>query len=280
MDGWRAASGRNDERGSGSLATLPRAEAGQTRAASRDRAKSKRSGWQSAVVLEVLPRTPRINSVFLAPERPFSFQPGQHVRVKVLNDVSGAERSYSIASAPESGAILELAIEALPRGQVSGYFHGRAAPGDTVELRGPKGDFSWSVADGGPVLLIAGGSGLVPLMSMIRHRTLRKSTAAVGLVYSAITWDDVLFRDELLELAEAQDGFELLLTLTREAPSQPGVGASRIDAAMLRSMVQRLPAAPRSVFVCGSDPFVDHVQGLLSQLGIAPNLVHIESYGM
>jgi len=265
-------------RGNGSLATPPRADAGEARDVSRDRAKSKRSGWQSAVVLEVLRRTPRINSVFLAPERPFSFQPGQYVRIKV-NDASGAERSYSIASAPESGAILELAIEALPRGQVSGYFHGRAAPGDTLELRGPKGDFAWSAADGGPVLLIAGGSGLVPLMSMIRHRALRKSTAAVGLVYSAITWDDVLFRDELLELAEAQDGFELLLTLTRETPAHAGVGASRIDAAMLRTMMQRLPAAPRSVFVCGSDPFVDHVQGLLPQLGIAPNVVHVESYG-
>lgn len=115
---------------------------------------------------------------------------------------------------------------------------------------------------------------------MIRHRALRKSRVPVGLVYSAITWDDVLFRDELLELAEAQDGFELLLTLTREPPPHTGVRSSRIDAAMLRDMLQRLPAAPRGVFVCGSDPFVEHVQALLEQLAVAPGVVHVESYGI
>jgi ferredoxin-NADP reductase len=244
------------------------------------RAKNKRAGFQNATILDIVQRTPRIRSIFLAPDQPFGFLPGQHVRLRILRNVSKAERDYSIASAPESGVIIELAVEALPGGEVSGYLHGAAAPGATVELRGPRGSFTWSVADGGPVLLIAGGSGLVPLMSMIRHRALRKSTIPVGLVYSAITWDDVLFRDELLALAEAKDGFELLITLTREQPLEPDVRSGRIDAAMIQAALARLPAAVSSVYICGSDPFVDNARAIVDALGIARDRVNVESYGI
>jgi ferredoxin-NADP reductase len=247
-----------------------------------DRAAAKRRGragssWQSAVILEIVPRTPRIVSVFLAPARPFAFVPGQHLSVAVRRGLP--DRKYSIASAPESGAIVELAIEALAGGEVSGYFHRTAAPGDTVEIRGPKGDFTWTVADGGPILLIGGGSGLVPLMSMIRHRALRRSPVRVGLVYSATTWDDVLFRDELLELAAAKDGFELVLTLTRERQPRADTAVRRIDRAMIADMLARLPGA-RGVFICGSDPFVDNARAIVSQLGVAAKQIRIESYGV
>jgi ferredoxin-NADP reductase len=240
----------------------------------------KRAGWQSAVILETRPQTPRINSVFLAPERPFAFRPGQYVSVRVAANGSLAERKYSIASAPEAGAIIELAIEALPGGEVSGYFHSQKAVGDTIDIRGPRGGFTWSVADGGPTLLIAGGSGLVPLMSMIRHRTLRHSSVPIGLIYSAITWDDILFRDELLELSSAADGIELLLTLTREAPRDSGVHAGRVDTAMIQQMQRRLSTGVSGVFTSGSEPFVEHVRALLGQVGVSPELVHVESYGI
>jgi ferredoxin-NADP reductase len=239
----------------------------------------KRSSWQSAVILAIEPQTPRIQSFFLAPERPFSFVAGQHVRVRVAARSGYEERSYSIASPPEAGAVIELAIEALPGGEVSSHFHRVAEVGDSLEVRGPLGKFQWSVADGGPILLIGGGSGLVPLMSMIRHRAARRSALEVGLIYSAMTWEDVLYRDELIALAEAQDGFELMLTLTRESAPRKGHGSRRVDPAMVQEMLERLAAAVSGVFVCGSDPFVDAALTAVKSCGIAPDLVSTEEYG-
>jgi ferredoxin-NADP reductase len=236
--------------------------------------------WQSAVILSIEAQTPRIRSYVLAPAQPFGFLPGQHVKVRVSpSDGEQTSRSYSIASAPEAGAVIELAIEELPRGEVSGYFHRVVAPGDTIEIRGPLGDFVWTVRDGGPVLLIGGGSGLVPLMSMLRHRTLQRSKVPVGLIVSAQTWDDVLFRDELLALADARDGFELLVTVTRETVPHPDVASRRIDREMVQQLLARLPAAPSGAFICGSDPFVDNAEQIVTALGIAGGNVQTERYG-
>jgi ferredoxin-NADP reductase len=244
-------------------------------------AKSKKQPWQKAVILAIESRTPRIRSFFLAPERPFSYVARQYVKVRLTaDDGYSAERSYSIASAPDSGAVIELAIEELPGGEVSGYFHDTAAVGDTLEIRGPLGGhFIWRTSDGGPILLIGGGSGLVPLMSMVRHRALQKSTARMGLILSAITWDDVLFRDELLDLAQAQTGFEVKLTVTREAPPRPDVAARRVDSAMVKEMLDRLGAAVSGVFVCGSNPFVEAAANAVTALGIDPKIVRTERYG-
>lgn len=237
--------------------------------------------WQNAVILSIEPRTPRIRSFFLAPQQPFAYVAGQHVDVRLTaEDGYKAERSYSIASAPEAGAVIELAIEAYAAGEVSGYFHEVAAVGDTIEIRGPIGrHFVWEVADGGPILLIGGGSGLVPLMSMIRHRTLQRSAASVGLILSATTWDDVLYRDELLALSEARDGFELTLTLTRDAAPHEGFATRRVDSAMVREMLARLPAAVGGVFICGSNPFVENAATAVMELGVAASLVRTERYG-
>jgi ferredoxin-NADP reductase len=236
----------------------------------------KRSAWQNATILSVELETPRIRSISLAPERPFSFLPGQHISVRV----GSADRKYSIASAPESGAVIQLAVERLPGGAVSSHLHTAAKPGDVLEIRDPRGDFTWSVADGGPVLLIAGGSGLAPLMSMIRHRALRKSALAMGLIYSAMSWDDLLFRDELSELAEARNGFELMLTLTRDTPPQQDVGSRRVDRAMIGDMLARLPAAVSGVYICGSEPFCENARGHVLQLGVPPGRVQVESYNV
>jgi ferredoxin-NADP reductase len=189
-------------------------------------------------------------------------------------------RSYSIASAPTSTDVIELAIERLPGGEVSPFFHDVAQPGDEIELRGPLGGhFVWPANADAPVLLIGAGSGVVPLMSMIRARKIGAQGVATALLLSARTWGDVLFRDELL-LVEAVDAeFILALTLTREAPTRRSDFARRIDAAMVASVAARLPAPPGAVFVCGSNAFVDVATDGALAAGVGGALIRTERYG-
>ena len=157
-----------------------------------------------------------------------------------------ARRSYSIASAPEAGGGIELAIERLDDGEVSPFFHDVAAVGDEIELRGPLGGhFIWEESDGGPILLVGGGSGVVPLMAMVRHRTLRNKAVPVALVFSARIWDEVIFRDELIGLDDRRDGFDLVLTLTREPARRPADYSRRIDAAMVTRVLSRMSGPPK-----------------------------------
>ena len=141
--------------------------------------------WQEAKIAAIMPDTPRVKSFLLAPSAPFPFRAGQHVDVRLTApDGYQAERSYSIASAPEETAAIELAIERLDDGEVSPFFHDIAEVGDAIELRGPiGGHFVWDVVDGGPLLLLGGGSGVVPLMSMLRHRFARAGAPAVLLAH-------------------------------------------------------------------------------------------------
>ncbi|TIT29198.1 MAG: oxidoreductase, partial [Mesorhizobium sp.] len=140
-------------------------------------ASAAQSPWQTARIVRIEKRTPRVTSFFFKLSRPFVHQAGQHVDVRLTApDGYQARRSYSIASAPESRGTIELAIERLEDGEVSPFFHEVAAIGDEIELRGPLGGhFIWSASDGGPILLVGGGSGVVPLMAMVRHRALQKS---------------------------------------------------------------------------------------------------------
>ncbi|RWH47958.1 MAG: oxidoreductase, partial [Mesorhizobium sp.] len=153
------------------------------------------SPWQTVTIRRIEKRTPRVTSFFLEPSRPFAYRAGQHVDVRLTApDGYQARRSYSIASGPEAGEMIELAIERLDDGEVSPFFHDIAAVGDEVELRGPLGGhFVWYDGDGGPLLLVGGGSGVVPLMAMIRHRAARRSAVPVALVFSARVWDEVIF---------------------------------------------------------------------------------------
>jgi len=189
------------------------------------------------------------------------------------------------ASQPRVGAIIELTIERLADGEVSPYFHDVAQVGDEVELRGPLGGhFVWTVDEGGPLILIGGGSGVVPLMSMLRHRAARASKVPLLLLFSARTWEDVIFRDELLALHERHDGFELVLTLTREggrpeATRRAGDFARRVDAPMVRALLARLPAAPLRAYVCGPNAFVEAAAQGLVGAGMAAALIRTERYG-
>ncbi|MGB8434255.1 MAG: FAD-binding oxidoreductase, partial [Burkholderiales bacterium] len=179
--------------------------------------------WKTTTITAIVPRTPRIKSFFFAWPEPMSFTPGQHMDVRLTApDGYEAQRSYSIASAPEHTGHLELAVERLVDGEVSTFLHDEVRVGDEIELRGPiGGHFVWSVQDGGPLLLIGGGSGVVPLISMIRHHAARASTHPVTLIASARTSEHLLFLDELRSLHAELRAFALVATVTRETPAHP-----------------------------------------------------------
>ena len=227
-----------------------------------------------------MPRTPRIKSFFFALPQPPSFVPGQHMDVRlVAPDGYEAQRSYSIASAPERTEALELAIERLQDGEVSPFFHDEVRAGDEIDLRGPiGGHFMWSVNDGGPLLLIGGGSGVVPLASMIRHHAAQASDVPVTLVASGRTASDLLYLDELRAYAAAQRGFALIATVTREAPAEGDLRSGRIDRALLaQALAESIP--PFRTFVCGSNAFVETVTQALLDLNVAPDRIRTERYG-
>ena len=236
--------------------------------------------WQNATIAAVLPRTPNITSFMLTPTEPFGFRAGQHVDVRLTAaDGYQAQRSYSIAAGAADGTI-ELAVERLDNGEVSEYFHEIATVGDSVELRGPIGGrFVWEAADGGPILLLGGGSGLVPLMSMIRHRAETGSDASMLLLLSARTWNDLLYRDEILALASKRDGFDTIFTITRESTPRDGHYRRRLDPPMVSDLLARLPQSPRTVFICGSNRFAEAGAQAALAAGVPRAVMRIERYG-
>lgn len=237
--------------------------------------------WQSCAIVEIATRTPAIKSFFLSPSEPFDHAAGQHVDVR-LTAPNGyiAMRSYSIASAPSDSKVIELAIERLPDGEVSPFLHDVAQVGDTIELRGPLGGhFLWPAPSNRPVLLIGAGSGVVPLMAMIRHRKASAEPVAVALLLSSMTWGDVLFRDELIELESSLPDFALALALTREPATRRTDFSRRLDARMVADVAARLPQSPGCAFVCGSNAFVDIAADAVLALGLEARAIKTERYG-
>mgnify|MGYP003393406682 CR=1 FL=1 len=237
--------------------------------------------WQKVTISKIEKRTPTVTSFFFAPSLAFSFRAGQHVEVRLTApDGYRAQRAYSIASAPEDPNIIELAIEKLETGEVSPFFHEVAQVGDEIELRGPiGGHFIWQTSDGGPVLLAGAGSGVAPLMSMIRHHANRKSDVPMLLLLSARTWEDVIFRDELLALDAKNGAFRVVLTITREQLKREGDYGRRIDTPMIAEVLRRLPSPLKRAFVCGSNPFVTVASEALVGAGVGPGSIRTERYG-
>lgn len=234
--------------------------------------------WRLAKVDSLATETPQAKSIsFEVPGWPGHIA-GQHVDIRLTaEDGYETERSYSIASAPED-ATLELTVERLEDGEVSPYLTDVLRPDDEIELRGPIGGyFNWSVDDGGPLLLIAGGSGLVPLMSMLRHRAARKSTVDTRLLVSVKRVEDLLYRDEL-ERLEAGDGLTIHRTLTREAPPDWNGLRGRIDADKIAGIAPAPTENPR-IYVCGPTSFAESAADLLVGLGNPPTAVRIERFG-
>jgi len=237
--------------------------------------------WQPASIVAIEPRTPSVKSFFFRLAGNLRFTPGQHMDVRLTApDGYEAQRSYSIASAPETTDCIELAIERLQDGEVSPFLHDTAAVGDEIELRGPiGGHFMWSVEEGGPLLLVGGGSGVVPLACMLRHRAARRSAVPAALVYSARTSTDLIFGDELRALRARRDGFRFIPTLTRETNPPPGFRVGRIDATLLADALEALSVPPRTVFVCGANAFVETAADALLGLGVPPAIIRTERYG-
>ena len=235
--------------------------------------------WLVATVAETVPETARTTTLRLdVPDWP-RHRAGQHVDVRLTaEDGYQAQRSYSIASPPGADRV-ELTVVRLDDGEVSPYLTTVADVGDQLELRGPIGGwFVWDGDDTTPVLLVGGGSGVAPLMAMMRHHALTGSTAAMQLVYSARTFDDVIYRDELLALADSGNR-AVTITLTREEASSAWTGRrGRVDIDLLGEVGWPPPVRPRC-YVCGTTPFVEAVSDALVALGHEATLIKTERFG-
>jgi ferredoxin-NADP reductase len=235
--------------------------------------------WRVAELAEKRPETAVAATLVFSVEGWPGHRAGQHVDLRLTaEDGYQASRSYSIASPPEERS-LGLTIERLEDGEVSPYLVDVMEPGDVVEVRGPVGGwFVWEAADGGPLLLIAGGSGLVPLMAMLRHRATATSHVPARLLVSARTHDDLIYAEELDRLAAAGDGLEVFVTLTRDAPPDWSGYRRRIDAEMLREVAWPPDELART-YVCGPTAFVETAADALVALGHDPALIRAERFG-
>ena len=235
--------------------------------------------WRIGEVVETSPDTTRTKSLFLEVPGWEGHRAGQHVDVRLTaEDGYQAQRSYSIASAPEDGRV-ELLIERLDDGEVSPYLTDELRAGDGLELRGPIGGwFAWDDWEGGPLLLVAGGSGIAPLMAMIRHRRAAGNDTPVRLLFSSRSYEDIIFREELERLAADDDPLEIIHTLTRSTPPGWEGYDRRIDEEMLAEVAFSPDEGPLA-FVCGPTPLVETVATALVGLDHDPMRVKTERFG-
>jgi ferredoxin-NADP reductase len=239
----------------------------------------RRLTWRLATVADVVRETPRVSSLVLTVPGWAGHLAGQHVDVRLTaEDGYQAQRSYSIASAPEDGERLALTVERVEDGEVSPYLVDELRTGDSLELRGPIGGyFVWDAGMGDPLLLVAGGSGVCPLMAMLRHRAARHGAAPARLLYSARSIDDVIYRAELDGLA-GEGGLRVDLTLTRAQPTGWTGYRRRVDREMLAEVAwppERRPLA----YICGPTPFVESIAAALVALGHDPDRIRTERFG-
>jgi ferredoxin-NADP reductase len=227
--------------------------------------------WQLADVSELIDETPHVKTLVLDPPDWPGHRAGQHVDVRLTaEDGYQAQRSYSIASPPEDER-LAITVEKLDDGEVSPYLAEELVVGDKLELRGPIGGyFVWEADHGGPLLLVGGGSGVVPLMSMLRHRAAAAPTVPARLLYSARSLEDVIYREEL-------GRFDVVYTLTREQPPDWTGYARRVDDEMLREVADSNSAG--LAYVCGPTRFVEAVADGLVGIGYALERVRTERFG-
>lgn len=236
--------------------------------------------WQIATVTAIKPETSRTKSFTLRLPNWRPHRAGQHYDVRLTApDGYQAQRSYSIASEPERAGEIDLTVELIPDGEVSSHMHGVLKPGDLIEVRGPIGGyFVWEASDPRPLGLVAGGSGVVPLMAMLRHRAAAHGEQPTRLLYSSRTADDVIYADELERLGSADQGAQILQTLTRGAPDGWTGYARRIDADMLREVIGPLGSDVR-VFLCGPTLLVESVADTLVGIGVPVEQIKTERFG-
>lgn len=238
-----------------------------------------RLAWRRATVQRLIDETPHVKSLVLDVPGWVGHRAGQHLDVRLTaEDGYQTERSYSISSAPAEPQVT-LTIERLDDGEVSPYLTDVLHPGDELEVRGPIGGwFTWRPEEGGPLLLVAGGSGVAPLMAMIRQRAAVRSPAPVCLLYSSRTYDEIIFREELDRSAVADGDLMVDYTLTRSQPPGWQGYIRRIDRAMLEA-VAWAPEEHPMIFVCGPTPLVESVATLCVGLGYTPARIKTERFG-
>jgi len=231
--------------------------------------------WQTAAVTAVTRETASVVTIGLNPPDWPGHQAGQHLEVRLTaDDGYQAEREYSIASAP--GELVEITVERLEGGEVSPYLTEDLRAGDELELRGPIAQyFVWEPGDGGPLMLVAGGSGVVPLRSILRHRLRTGSDAQARLLYSARTLPDVIYRDEL---DRGHDGVQVSYTLTRGQPPGWTGHTGRINQALLAEVAWPAETNPLA-YICGPTSFVETAAAGLVGLGYPPERVKTERFG-
>jgi ferredoxin-NADP reductase len=235
--------------------------------------------WRLGEVVEAVSETPRTRSLAIDVPGWEGHRPGQHVDLRLTaEDGYQAERSYSIASPPEEPRLV-LTVERLDDGEVSPYLVDELRIGDKVELRGPIGGyFTWQIQAGGPLLLVAGGSGIVPLMAMIRHKAATQSDVPTRLLYSSRSYEEIIYRDELDRLSGTVPSLEVIHTLTRAQPSGWMGYRRRIDRGMLGELAWQPERRPLA-FICGPTRLVESVATALFELGHEAGRIKTERFG-
>lgn len=236
--------------------------------------------WQAGVVIRIVIENSRTKTFTLSLPKWIAHRPGQHYDVRLTApDGYQTERSYSVASEPERMGEIDLTVERIDDGEVSPYLHDVVATGDRLEVRGPIGGyFVWEVSLGGPLLLVGGGSGVVPLMAMLRHRAAQRSAIPTRLLYSSRSLDDVIYRDQLNRMAEAGGGLEIVYTFTRQVPTGWSGYHRRIDPAMLNDVKLPLGEDVRA-YVCGPTLLVESVANALVGTDVPAGRILTERFG-
>ncbi len=244
--------------------------------------------WQIATVTSIHVESPRVKLFTLELPIATPFRAGQHFDVRLTApDGYQAQRSYSISSSPKHSEIstsIELAIELIAEGEVSSYFHEAVELGDQIEIRGPiGGHFTWSPIAAKPTIMIAGGSGIAPIMSMIRHRSNVSETSPLLLMFSTRTAADILFADELEALAANDLDFHLMIALTRSNTEASANHASkqfrRIDRPMIETAWSKFTTPPSRAYICGGSSFVEAIANHLLDIGMPNNSIRTERFG-
>jgi len=236
--------------------------------------------WQIASVRDIKPETAKVKSFTLTLPAWMRHRAGQHYDLRLTaEDGYQAQRSYSIASEPEREGEIDITVERIEDGEVSTYLHDVLVPGDRTEVRGPIGGyFVWEATMTDPLLLIAGGSGVVPLMSMIRHRAAAGAKNPTSLLYSSRSFEDVIYYQELERLHTKGGGLQVFHTLTRSQPADWKGYARRIDEAMLKEVAQPLGRGVQ-VFICGPTLMVEAAANALVKIGINAGQIRTERFG-
>ncbi len=236
--------------------------------------------WQIASVKNIKPETATVKSFTLTLPQWMRHRAGQHYDIRLTaEDGYQAQRSYSIASEPEREGEVDLTVERINDGEVSTYLHDVLMPGDRIEARGPIGGyFVWEAIMTEPLLLIAGGSGVVPLMSMIRHRAAAGGKNPTALLYSSRSFEDIIYYEELEKLQSANHALHVFHSLTRSQPADWKGYARRIDQEMLKEVAGPLGRSAQ-VYICGPTLLVESAANTLVKIGINSNQIRTERFG-